>query len=180
MSLSLRSVLPLSSPLAALTALPVCASPFCPRPPSLWQRWWARHDGIWLQERWYCSLECFQAGVFRRLEGARCPPASAILNPTACRWVWSCCRRATLPTLNCARLWCASAPPSQASWVSCWSGWEPFRAPDYGSSGGAAGMPGLSGQAYHPCRHRCTGRCPWFMATGRFPCITTAIQQVFT
>lgn len=70
MSLSLRSVLPLSSPMAALTALPTCASPFCPRPPSLWQRWWARHEGVWLQERWYCSLDCFQVGVFRRLESA--------------------------------------------------------------------------------------------------------------
>ena len=70
MSLSLRSVLPLSSPMAALATLPTCASPFCPRPPSLWQRWWARHEGIWLGERWYCSPDCFQVGVFRRLEGA--------------------------------------------------------------------------------------------------------------
>ncbi|MGB8885552.1 MAG: hypothetical protein WCC87_02465 [Candidatus Korobacteraceae bacterium] len=70
MSVSLRSVLPLSSPLAALTALPVCASPFCPRPPTLWQRWWARHEGVWLQDRWYCSPDCFRVGVFRRLEVA--------------------------------------------------------------------------------------------------------------
>ena len=70
MSRSLRSVLPLSSPMAALAALPACASPFCPRPPTLWQRWWARHEGIWLQQRWYCSVDCFQTGVFRRLEGA--------------------------------------------------------------------------------------------------------------
>lgn len=69
MSLSLRSVLPLPSPMAALAALPVCASAFCPRPPSLWQRWWARHEGIRLGEHWYCSLDCFQIGVFRRLEG---------------------------------------------------------------------------------------------------------------
>src|ERR1700759_236244 len=68
MSLSLRAVLPASSPMAALTALPTCSSPLCPRPPSLWQRWWARHEGIWLQQRWYCSVECFQEGVFQRLE----------------------------------------------------------------------------------------------------------------
>jgi hypothetical protein len=36
----------------------------------LWQRWWARHEGVRLDERWYCSLECFQQGLFRRLEQA--------------------------------------------------------------------------------------------------------------
>ncbi len=70
MSRPLRTVLPLSSPMSALAALPICSSPFCPRPPTLWQRWWSRHEGIWLQERWYCSVACFQVGVFRRLEGS--------------------------------------------------------------------------------------------------------------
>ncbi|MFZ0311074.1 MAG: hypothetical protein WAL85_00085 [Candidatus Korobacteraceae bacterium] len=70
MSLSLRTVLPGSSPMAALAALPTCASPFCPRPPTLWQRWWARHQGIRLHEAWYCSLLCFQQGLFRRMEQA--------------------------------------------------------------------------------------------------------------
>jgi len=69
MSLSLRAVLP-SSPMATLNSLPRCAGPFCPRPPTLWQRWWARHEGVWLDERWYCSLDCFQAGLFRALERA--------------------------------------------------------------------------------------------------------------
>ena len=64
MSLSLRGALPDSLPIAQLTSLPICSSAFCPRPPTLWQRWWARHDGIWLQGRWYCSLACFQAGLY--------------------------------------------------------------------------------------------------------------------
>jgi hypothetical protein len=70
MSLSLRTVLPGNSPISALAALPTCASPFCPRPPTLWQRWWARHEGVRLDQRWYCSLDCFQVGLFRRLEQA--------------------------------------------------------------------------------------------------------------
>ncbi len=70
MSLSLRTVLPATSPIAALQNLPVCASPCCPRPATLWQRWWARHEGIWLHEHWYCSPECFHAGLYRRLEQA--------------------------------------------------------------------------------------------------------------
>jgi hypothetical protein len=74
MSLSLRSVLPHSSPVAALAALPACASPFCPRPPTLWQRWWARHEGVWLQDRWYCSPDCFRVGLFHRLESAASAP----------------------------------------------------------------------------------------------------------
>jgi len=56
--------------MAALAALPSCASPFCPRPPTLWQRWWARHEGVRLNQNWYCSLECFQVGLLRRLEQA--------------------------------------------------------------------------------------------------------------
>jgi len=70
MSVSLRSVLPSTSPMAALAALPTCASPYCPRPATLWQRWWARNEGVWLHQRWYCSLSCFQAGLYRRLEQA--------------------------------------------------------------------------------------------------------------
>ena len=70
MSLSLRAVLPGSSAIAALTSLPICASRFCPRPPTLWQRWWARKEGISLEDRWYCSLDCFQAGFFQALERA--------------------------------------------------------------------------------------------------------------
>jgi len=77
MSLSLRAVLP-SSPIAALNSLPVCASRFCPRPPTLWQRWWARNEGISLGDRWYCSLDCFQAGFYQALERAAfAPPRSA-------------------------------------------------------------------------------------------------------
>jgi hypothetical protein len=33
----------------------------------LWQRWWARHEGVRLQKQWYCSSECFQEGLLRRL-----------------------------------------------------------------------------------------------------------------
>jgi hypothetical protein len=36
----------------------------------LWQRWWARHEGIRIEPDWYCSLDCFQAGLFGRLEQA--------------------------------------------------------------------------------------------------------------
>ncbi len=68
MSLSFRSVLPSSSPIPALATLPRCANPLCPRPPSLWQRWWARHEGTWLEENWYCSPDCFQDGLCQRLE----------------------------------------------------------------------------------------------------------------
>ncbi len=70
MSVSLRSVLPNRSPMAALAALPVCASPLCPRPPSLWQRWWARNEGVSFHQRWYCSPRCFQEGIHRYLEHA--------------------------------------------------------------------------------------------------------------
>ena len=81
MSLSLRAVLPGSSPISALAALPSCASPFCPRPPTLWQRWWARHEGVRLDQRWYCSLECFQVGLFRRLEQAALAAPPSALRP---------------------------------------------------------------------------------------------------
>jgi len=68
MSASLRSVLLSSSPIAALATLPRCANPLCPRPPSLWQRWWARREGRWLEENWYCSSDCFYCGLVRRLD----------------------------------------------------------------------------------------------------------------
>lgn len=67
MSLSLRAMLPTSFPRATQAALPICANVFCPRPPTLWQRWWARHEGLWLQNHWYCSPECFQEGLLRQL-----------------------------------------------------------------------------------------------------------------
>lgn len=68
MSLSLRSMFPSSSTLATLGTLPRCADLHCPRPPSLWQRWWARHEGTWLEEKWYCSPDCFYDGLRHRLE----------------------------------------------------------------------------------------------------------------
>lgn len=45
------------------TNLPHCSSQLCPRPPTMWQRWWARHEGIWLHRRWFCSPECFESGL---------------------------------------------------------------------------------------------------------------------
>jgi len=68
MSLSLRSALAGSASMAALAALPRCENSFCPRPPSLWQRWWARHEGTWLEDKWYCSPDCFYDGLCQRLE----------------------------------------------------------------------------------------------------------------
>jgi len=70
MSLSFRSVLPGALPTTALATLPRCANPFCLRPPSLWQRWWARHEGTWLEENWYCSPDCFYDGLCACLENA--------------------------------------------------------------------------------------------------------------
>ena len=70
MSLSFRSVLPGSLPVTVLATLPRCANPFCLRPPSLWQRWWARHEGTWLEENWYCSPDCFYDGLCTCLENA--------------------------------------------------------------------------------------------------------------
>ncbi len=52
----------------AVLSLPVCASPGCLRPPTLWQRWWARHEGIHLEDDWYCSPECFTAGLAPRVD----------------------------------------------------------------------------------------------------------------
>ena len=79
---SLRTALLNTSPTAMLSALPRCASPLCPRPPSLWQRWWARHEGTWLEENWYCSSDCFYCALVRRLEnvGARKPRHTPRLN----------------------------------------------------------------------------------------------------
>ena len=145
MSLSLRSVLPLSSPMAALATLPTCASPFCPRPPSLWQRWWARHEGIWLGERWYCSPDCFQVGVFRRLEGAvfatrrdpkpnRLPLGLVLLSQG---------------DISDAQLRKAfgsgSARLNPASWASGWSTMGAVsETTNHRGFGGAAGLPGVS------------------------------------
>jgi len=74
MSLSLRAMMPTTSPMAALSALPTCASPYCPRPATLWQRWWARHEGVWLHGDWYCSQDCFHEGLYRLLELAQLAP----------------------------------------------------------------------------------------------------------
>jgi hypothetical protein len=79
MSLSFRNVLPAASPVAALSSLPTCASPYCPRPGTLWQRWWARREGIWLHDQWFCSLDCFQLGLYRRLELAAATPPPTTL-----------------------------------------------------------------------------------------------------
>jgi hypothetical protein len=73
MSGSLRSVLLSSLPISKLTSLPICAHPLCPHPPSLWQRWWARHEGTWLEDNWYCSSDCFYCGLVRRLESVAAP-----------------------------------------------------------------------------------------------------------
>jgi len=81
MSLSLRAVLPAHSPFGGLTELPSCSSPHCPRPATLWQRWWARHEGIWLQERWYCSAGCFFSGLYRRLEQAALTRPRSVARP---------------------------------------------------------------------------------------------------
>jgi hypothetical protein len=51
----------------AILSLPVCANRSCLRPPTLWQRWWARHEGIHLEDGWYCSPECFAAGLGPRV-----------------------------------------------------------------------------------------------------------------
>jgi hypothetical protein len=71
-SLASRFTQSLPSGLAALK-LPVCANPACFRPPTLWQRWWARDEGIEFEQEWYCSGECFTAGLLRRVE-ALCRP----------------------------------------------------------------------------------------------------------
>lgn len=81
MSVSLRSLVPRSSSIAAVAALPRCANRFCPRPPSLWQRWWARHEGVWLEGTWYCSPDCFYDGLCQRLENAGASKGRPIPKP---------------------------------------------------------------------------------------------------
>jgi Type II secretion system (T2SS), protein E, N-terminal domain len=66
-SLASRITQSLPSTLATL-GLPVCANPGCLRPPTLWQRWWSRHEGIGLEGNWYCSAECFAAGLEPRMD----------------------------------------------------------------------------------------------------------------
>ena len=66
-SLASRITLTLPAGLATL-GLPVCANPACLRPPTLWQRWWARHEGIHFEQHWYCSAECFVAGLAPRVD----------------------------------------------------------------------------------------------------------------
>ncbi len=51
----------------AILSLPVCAGHGCMRPPTLWQRWWARHEGIRFEQDWYCSPECFATGLAPRV-----------------------------------------------------------------------------------------------------------------
>jgi len=60
-------------PFAIAARLPVCASPACPKPPTLWQRWWARNEGIHLEGQWFCSAECFAAGLRIKLESVLWP-----------------------------------------------------------------------------------------------------------
>ena len=59
----------------AILSLPRCANPACLRPPTLWQRWWARHEGIHFEQDWYCSAECFATGLLTRVEMLARPPA---------------------------------------------------------------------------------------------------------
>ena len=75
---ALRAAWSGNSPLAVLSSLPTCASPFCPRPGTLWQRWWARNEGVWLRNQWFCSLECFQAGLSELLLHRELIPAPAV------------------------------------------------------------------------------------------------------
>ena len=55
-----------------ILALPRCANPACLRPPTLWQRWWARREGIACEKDWYCSPECFSGGLGPRVERLAC------------------------------------------------------------------------------------------------------------
>ena len=68
MSLALRTAVSRPAFLPVLPELPRCASRLCPRPPSLWQRWWARHEGTWLEGSWYCSADCLYQGLLRRVD----------------------------------------------------------------------------------------------------------------
>ena len=64
----------------AVPSLPCCASPGCLRPPTLWQRWWSRNEGIACEADWYCSPECFSTGLAPRVEAlARAPIRAHVL-----------------------------------------------------------------------------------------------------
>ena len=71
---SLASRLTQSLP-ASVTVLnlPSCANPTCLRPPTLWQRWWARDEGIDFEQGWYCSAECFASGLLTHVDGLARP-----------------------------------------------------------------------------------------------------------
>ncbi len=82
MSTSLRSVLSTSLlPATALGTLPVCANPLCPRPQTLWQRWWARNEGITMEQSWYCSPACFDLALSRRIEALVDAPTGHASHP---------------------------------------------------------------------------------------------------
>lgn len=70
---SLASRVTQSLPGLALLNLPVCANSACLRPPTLWQRWWARHEGIQFERAWYCSAECFTSGLLSRVDALALP-----------------------------------------------------------------------------------------------------------
>jgi hypothetical protein len=57
----------------AMLSLPVCANPSCLRPPTLWQRWWARHEGIHFEQGWYCCADCFASSLLTRVEALARP-----------------------------------------------------------------------------------------------------------
>lgn len=57
----------------ASLSLPVCTNRNCPRPPTVWQRWWARKEGVYLEGQWYCSAECLRSGLLNRIEHMLCP-----------------------------------------------------------------------------------------------------------
>lgn len=73
-SLASRLTQSLPASLANLS-LPVCANPVCFRPPTLWQRWWARHEGIHFEQAWYCSAECFTSALLTRVDALTRPLA---------------------------------------------------------------------------------------------------------
>ncbi len=79
-SLASRFTQSLPAGLAGLK-LPVCANPACFRPPTLWQRWWARHEGIEFEQQWYCSDECFARGLLARVEALARPQLHHRLSP---------------------------------------------------------------------------------------------------
>ncbi len=81
MSFDLHSLLPELPPLPRLHLPPGCAHPGCVRPPTVWQRWWARHEGIWLGERWYCSPGCLRWGLQERLEAMAAFPHAPAAQP---------------------------------------------------------------------------------------------------